>query len=205
MKIDYNQLKEQIRQIAQDDIKVISSGSLKLYASDVKEAFKKHVSALVKETYSAMVDVVPEEKQLDFINLETGYVISMTKWINDNPILVPNISIEDEDKDTKQEGDDLRELVHRKEVQIIGVGTALSLILFVSGFKIWALIAESLAVACGIYEYNSQKELTQKVNIQKERELQSRVNAFISSVEANAMDWAKKAEKQSQLILSKYQ
>lgn len=205
MKIDYNQLKDQIRQIAQDDIKVISSGSLKLYASDVKGAFKKHVSALVKETYSAMVDVVPEEKQLDFINLETGYVISMTKWINDNPMLVPNIAIEDEDEDTKREGDDLRELVHRKEVQIIGVGTALSLILFVSGFKIWALIAESLAVACGIYEYNSQKELTQKVNMQKERELQSRVNAFISSVEANAMDWAKKAEKQSQLILSKYQ
>lgn len=205
MKIDYSQLKDQIRQIAQDDIKVISSGSLKLYASDVKEAFKKHVSALVKETYNAMVDVVPEEKQLDFINLETGYVISMTKWINDNPMLVPNIAIEDEDEDAKREGDDLRELVHRKEVQIIGVGTALSLILFVSGFKIWALIAESLAVAYGIYEYNSQKEITQQVNIQKERELQSRVNAFISSVEANAMDWAKKAEKQSQLILSKYQ
>lgn len=204
MKIDYNQLKEQIRQIAQDDIKVISSSSLRLYASDVKEAFKKHVSALVKATYNQKVDEIPEEKQLDFINLETGYVMSMTRWINENPMSVPTIEIEDEEENANQDGLDLRELVHRKEVQIVGAGTALSFILLVSGFKIWALIAESLAVAYGIYEYNSQQEISRKVNIRKEQELQSKVNAFISSVEANAIEWAKQAESQSQQILSKY-
>lgn len=207
MNIDYNSLKTQIRQIAQEDIKVISSSSLKLYASDVRENFKKYISAQVKETYKQLVDSIPDEKQLEFINLETGYVISMTKWINDNPMTLPTIDIEedDEEKESVVSGDiDLRELVHRKEVQIVGVGTAISFLLLVSGFKIWALLAESLAIACGIYEYNSQREMTREVNIRKEQELQAKVNTFISSVETNAIEWAKSANEQSDLILSKF-
>lgn len=207
MNIDYNSLRAQIRQIAQEDIKVISSSSLKLYASDVRENFKKYISAQVKETYKKLVDTIPDEKQLDFINLETGYVISMTKWINDNPIHLPTIDIEEEDDEGKAvaSGDiDLRELVRRKEVQIVGVGTAVSFLLLVSGFKIWALLAESLAIACGIYEYNAQQEMTREVNVRKEHELQSKVNNFISLVETNAIEWAKSANEQSDLILSKF-
>lgn len=207
MNIDYNSLRAQIRQIAQEDIKVISSSSLKLYASDVREYFKKYISAQVKETYKILVDTIPEEKQLDFINLESGYVISMTQWINNNPMYLPTIDIE-EDEDEKESvasGDiDLRELVHRKEVQIVGVGTAISFLLLVSGFKIWALLAESLAIACGIYEYNAQREMTREVNVRKEHELQEKVNKFISLVESNAMEWAKKADEQSDYILSKF-
>lgn len=207
MNIDYNFLRAQIRQIAQEDIKVISSSSLKLYASDVRENFKKYISAQVKETYKKLVDTIPDEKQLNFINLETGYVISMTKWINDNPMPLPTIDIEedDEEKDSHATSDiDLRELVHRKEVQIVGVGTAISFLLIVSGFKIWALLAESLAIACGIYEYNAQREMTREVNVRKEHELQSKVNNFISIVESNAMEWAKSANEQSDFILSKF-
>lgn len=207
MNIDYNSLKAQIRQIAQEDIKVISSSSLKLYASDVRDNFKKYISAQVKETYKQLVDTIPDEKQLEFINLETGYVISMTKWINNNPMTLPTIDIEEDDdeKESVVAGDiDLRELVHRKEVQIVGVGTAISFLLLVSGFKIWALLAESLAIACGIYEYNSQREMTRNVNIRKEQELQAKVNTFISLVETNAVEWAKAANEQSNLILSKF-
>lgn len=207
MNIDYNFLRAQMRQIAQEDIKVISSSSLKLYASDVMENFKKYISAQVKETYKKLVDTIPDEKQLDFINLETGYVISMTKWINDNPMPLPTIDLEedDEEKDSHATSDiDLRELVHRKEVQIVGVGTAISFLLLVSGFKIWALLAESLAIACGIYEYNAQREMTREVNVRKEHELQSKVNNFISIVESNAMEWAKSANEQSDFILSKF-
>lgn len=207
MNIDYNALRAQIRQIAQEDIKVISSSSLKLYASDVRENFKKYISAQVKETYKQLVDTIPEDKQLEFINLETGYVISMTKWINDNPMTLPTIDIEedDEEKESVISGDiDLRELVHRKEVQIVGVGTAVSFLLLVSGFKIWALLAESLAIACGIYEYNNQREMTREVNIRKEQELQAKVNAFISGVETNAIEWTKSANEQSDFILSKF-
>lgn len=207
MNIDYNFLRAQIRQIAQEDIKVISSSSLKLYASDVREFFKKYISAQVKEIYKKLVETIPDEKQLEFINLETGYVISMTKWINANPMLLPTIDIEEDEEEKGSYASsniDLRELVRRKEVQIVGVGTAISFLLVVSGLKIWALLAESLAIACGIYEYNAQREMTREVNFRKEQELQSKVNNFISIVESNAMEWVKSADEQSDIILSKF-
>ena len=92
----------------------------------------------------------------------------------------------------------------KKEVQIIGAGTALSFLLLVSGLKIWALLAESLAVAYGIYEHKNQQEETRKINLQKEQELQNKINAYIATVEKNAMDWAKAAENYSALLLSNY-
>lgn len=47
------------------------------------------MSSQVKVTYKELIDIIPEEKQLEFINLESGYVMSMTKWINENPMAIP--------------------------------------------------------------------------------------------------------------------
>lgn len=203
MNIDNNILKEKIKGIAQNDLKIISASSLKLYATDVQDTFVQYISSQIKNTYNELVDSISEEKQIDFINLNTGYVASMKNWIKDNPMVLPRIDIEDNEPE-QQDGLSLREIVKKKEVQIVGVGTAMSFILLVSGLKVWALLAESLAIAYGIYEHNNQQEKKRSINLQKEKELQNKINSYIASVEENALKWAADAEIFSNSLLAKY-
>ena len=186
MDIDNKILKEQIKEIAQNDLKILSASSLKLYATDVQDTFVKYISSQIKKTYNDIVDSISEEKQIDFINLNTGYVVSMKNWITNNPMVLPKIDIDDNEPE-QQEGVSLREIVKKKEVQIVGVGTAMSFILLVSGLKVWALLAESLAIAYGIYEHNNQQERKRSINLQKEKELQNKINSYIASVEEIAL------------------
>lgn len=203
MDIDNKILKEQIKEIAQNDLKILSASSLKLYATDVQDTFVKYISSQIKKTYNDIVDSISEEKQIDFINLNTGYVVSMKNWITNNPMVLPKIDIDDNEQE-QQEGVSLREIVKKKEVQIVGVGTAMSFILLVSGLKVWALLAESLAIAYGIYEHNNQQERKRSINLQKEKELQNKINSYIASVEEIALKWAADAEIFSNSILEKY-
>lgn len=203
MDIDNKILKEQIKEIAQNDLKILSASSLKLYATDVQDAFVKYISSQIKKTYNDLVDSISENKQIDFINLNTGYVVSMKNWITNNPMVLPKIDIDDNEPE-QQEGVSLREIVKKKEVQIVGVGTAMSFILLVSGLKVWALLAESLAIAYGIYEHNNQQERKRSINLQKEKELQNKINSYIASVEEIALKWVADAENFSNSILEKY-
>lgn len=118
-------------------------------------------------------------------------------------MVLPKIDIEDNELE-QQEGLSLREIVKKKEVQIVGVGTAMSFILLVSGLKVWALLAESLAIAYGIYEHNNQQERKRSINLQKEKELQHKINTYIASVEEIALKWAADAEIFSNSLLVKY-
>ena len=203
MDIDNKILKEQIKDIAQNDLKILSTSSLKLYATDVRDTFVKYISSEIKTTYNELVDSISEEKQIDFINLNTGYVASMKNWIKDNPMVLPRIDIEDNEPE-QQDGLSLREIVKKKEVQIVGVGTAMSFILLVSGLKVWALLAESLAIAYGIYEHSNQQERKRSINLQKEKELQNKINSYIASVEEVALKWVADAEIFSNSLLAKY-
>lgn len=203
MDIDNKILKEQIKDIAQNDLKILSTSSLKLYATDVQDTFVKYISSQIKKTYNELVDSISEEKQIDFINLNTGYVVSMKNWITNNPMVLPKIDIEDNEPE-QQEGVSLREVVKKKEVQIVGVGTAMSFILLVSGLKVWALLAESLAIAYGIYEHSNQQERKRSINLQKEKELQNKINSYIASVEEVALKWVADAEIFSNSLLAKY-
>ena len=203
MDIDNKILKEQIKDIAQNDLKILSTSSLKLYATDVQDTFVQYISSQIKNTYNELADSISEEKQIDFINLNTGYVASMKNWIKDNPMVLPRIDIEDNEPE-QQDGLSLREIVKKKEVQIVGVGTAMSFILLVSGLKVWALLAESLAIAYGIYEHSNQQERKRSINLQKEKELQNKINSYIASVEEVALKWVADAEIFSNSLLAKY-
>lgn len=203
MDIDNKILKEQIKDIAQNDLKILSTSSLKLYATDVQDTFIQYISSQIKNTYNELVDSISEEKQIDFINLNTGYVASMKNWIKDNPMVLPRIDIEDNEPE-QQDGLSLREIVKKKEVQIVGVGTAMSFILLVSGLKVWALLAESLAIAYGIYEHSNQQERKRSINLQKEKELQNKIKSYIASVEEVALKWVADAEIFSNSLLAKY-
>ena len=203
MDIDNKILKEQIKDIAQNDLKILSTSSLKLYATDVQDTFVQYISSQIKNTYNELVDSISEEKQIDFINLNTGYVASMKNWIKDNPMVLPRIDIEDNEPE-QQDGLSLREIVKKKEVQIVGVGIAMSFILLVSGLKVWALLAESLAIAYGIYEHSNQQERKRSINLQKEKELQNKINSYIASVEEVALKWVADAEIFSNSLLAKY-
>ena len=91
MKVNYQILKDNIQQVAKDDLRILSTSSLRLYATDVRDSFVKYISSQVKATYNEVVDTIPEEKQMDFLNLNSGYAISMTNWINSHPINLPHI------------------------------------------------------------------------------------------------------------------
>lgn len=54
MDIDNKILKEQIKEIAQNDLKILSASSLKLYATDVQDTFVKYISSQIKKTYNDM-------------------------------------------------------------------------------------------------------------------------------------------------------
>lgn len=174
-----------------------------MYATDVQDTFVQYISSQIKKTYNELVNSISEEKQIDFINLNTGYVVSMKNWITNNPMVLPKIDIEDNEPE-QQEGISLREVVKKKEVQIVGVGTAMSFILLVSGLKVWALLAESLAIAYGIYEHSNQQERKGSINLQKEKELQNKINSYIASVEEVALKWVADAEIFSNSLLAKY-
>lgn len=206
MNIDYNALRKQIQQIAAEDIKVLSADSLRLYASDVKDCFEKYISAQVNATYTETVDRIQEDKQLGFINLETGYVVSMKKWINNNPMPIPPTGMENYDsaQPAEAEGLNLREVVKRKEVQATALGTVISIGLFVAGHTFIAMLTETLAIGGGIYGHNMRKATAREIDTRKKQELQEHVNAFIATVENNAIEWAKAANKQSGAILAKF-
>ena len=68
MDIDNKILKEQIKDIAQSDLKILSTSSLKLYVTDVQDTFVQYISSQIKKTYNELVDSISEEKQIDFIN-----------------------------------------------------------------------------------------------------------------------------------------
>ena len=124
-------------------------------------------------------------------NMNIGYVASMKNWIKDNPMVLPRIDIEDNEPE-QQDGLSLREIVKKKEVQIVGVGTAMSFILLVSGLKVWALLAESLAIAYGIYEHNNQQEKKRSINLQKEK------------INKKMKDEMKKAQKDAKKEMSEF-
>jgi hypothetical protein len=206
MKVDYNFLEAKIRNIGEEDLKTISASSLKLYSLDIQEATKKYVSSLIEETYNKHVGIIPDNKRGEFLNLETGYVMSMMKWVNETPIDIPDIGIQkdvEEEYSERGETSSLREFVQRREVQIIGAGTAISLILFLSGWKWVALLAESVAVALGLYTYNNC-DVKKEINTQKRQEFEENLSRNIENIQKSAIKWAEKAEASSNKMLGKY-
>ena len=87
--IDYLKIKNDLIHLAEDDLRIISSGAMHLYAVNVAEYIKKYVAEYSEKTYSAVMDSLSPEKLDEFLNLESGYLVKMTNWISNTAIKFP--------------------------------------------------------------------------------------------------------------------
>ena len=167
MKVSREKLEEILRQAASDDLKTLASSSLQLYAVDIEDGFKSEFRKAIKTKYAVVKDSLNTDERSMFLDIENGYLAQMINWIESHPMSIPSVpcpifTAEPEISDITE----LRSFVKSREALFIGGAT---ICLIISGFKIWAWVAEALAVAWGVYKINDTKEKysqTQSTNIE---------------------------------------
>lgn len=204
MKIDQNRLRQQLDGIARNTLRVVSASSLKLLALDVNAAVKKTVQKAIDLEYEEMSNRLDDDELSKFLDLSNGYMVTMSTWLNKTPVNFPQIPIMEEPDEIDATDITLREIVKRKEVQTLGIGTALSVILFFSGIKIVALVTEAIAAATSIYLYKQGEERTKVVNQQAKAKFEREVNEYVAKVINAAMNWVDLAIKKSDSLIVTY-
>lgn len=202
MKVDREKLENIVRQAAADDLKTLAASSLKLYAIDVEDSFKSEFRKVMKARYAEVKDTLNTDQRFKFLDLENGYLAQMINWIDANPMELPSVPspieiAEPESKDIT----DLRSFVKSREALFIGGAT---ICLLVSGFKLWALVAEALAIAWGVYRYNDAKNTSEKLNAERARALEACINEYIYEVKAAAYQWIEQGEAYSEQLINRF-
>lgn len=199
MKTNRENLAEIIRQTAEDDLKTLSASSLKLYAVDIEDAFKSEFRKAMKAKYAEVKDTLSFEKRSTFLDIENGYLAQMINWINNNPMNIPSLpylidKVEPEIEDVTE----LRNFVKSRESLFIGGAT---ICLLFSGFKIWAWVAEAIAIAWGVYKYADNISQKKQQVEEKTRALESCINDYIESIKDVAYEWIEKGEAYSEELI----
>lgn len=202
MKVDREKLENIVRQAAADDLKTLAASSLKLYAIDIEDSFKSEFRKVMKARYEEVKDTLTTDQRGEFLDLESGYLAQMINWIDTNPMKLPSVPspieiAEPESKDIT----DLRSFVKSREALFIGGAT---ICLLVSGFKLWALVAEALAIAWGVYKYNDAKNTNEKLNAERARALEACINEYIYEVKAAAYQWIEQGEAYSEQLINRF-
>lgn len=202
MKVDREKLGDLVRQAASDDLKTLAASSLKLYAIDVEDSFKSEFRKAMKARYAEVKDTLTTDQRGEFLDLEKGYLAQMIHWIDVNPMKLPSVPcpIETAEPDSK-DITDLRSFVKSREALFIGGAT---ICLLVSGFKLWAFVAEALAIAWGLYKYNDVKNTREKLDAERARALEACINEYISEVKAAAYQWIELGEAYSEQLINRF-
>ena len=202
MKVDREKLGDIVHQAAADDLKTLAASSLKLYAIDVEDSFKSEFRKVMKARYAEVKDTLTPDQRFKFLDLENGYLAQMINWIDANPMKIPSVpclieTAEPESKDIT----DLRSFVKSREALFIGGAT---ICLLVSGFKLWAFVAEALAIAWGVYKYNDAKNTKEKLDAERARALEICINEYISEVKDAAFQWIEQGEAYSEQLINRF-
>lgn len=202
MKVSREKLEEILRQAASDDLKTLASSSLKLYAVDIEDGFKSEFRKAIKTKYAVVKDSLNTDERSMFLDIENGYLAQMINWIESHPMSIPSVpcpifTAEPEISDITE----LRSFVKSREALFIGGAT---ICLIFSGFKIWAWVAEALAVAWGVYKINDTKDRKKQQDEFRTKELEKCVNNYIASVKEAAYQWIEEGEAFSEQIIKRY-
>lgn len=204
MNIDQNRLRQQLDGIARNTLRVVSASSLKLLALDTHAAVKKAVQKAIELEYEELSNRLDGEELSKFLDLSNGYMVTMSTWLNKTPVNFPQIPVMEEPDEKDANDITLRDIVKRKEVQTIGIGTALSIMLFFSGMKIVALVTEAIAAAASIYFYKQGEMQTKVVNEQAKATFEKEVNDYVANVINSAMNWVALAEHKSDTLIATF-
>lgn len=201
MSIDIISLRQEIDNIAKRNLKVISASSLKLFTLEVENTTKKYVKSYVEEKYNFYSSKLIGDKLSKFLNLSNGYLVTMNNWINQTEFNFPVIPVLQEQDEKGLTTSSLQEFVKRKEVQTFGIGTAVSIFLFISGIRIVAFVTEAIAAAASLFIYKQEAKIC---NENMKRDFEIKVNDFIFHVINSAINWTKMAENKSKSMLISY-
>ena len=204
MKIDKTALCQEFDKLAKSTLRVVSASSLKLFTLEVENIAKRWIRSSIEKEYNQVSTTLNGDTLSKFLDLSKGYLVSMNEWINKSKIKFPSIPVMEEPDEVNASANSLRELVKRKEVQAFGCGTALSIILFLSGVKIIAFVTEAIAAAAGLYLYKqSNIEKTEIKNKAKDK-FEKDVNQYIDQVIEKTLSWVDTAERESDNLIFSY-
>lgn len=202
MDINKTMLRQEFDSLAKSTLKVVSASSLKLFALEVENLAKKQVRSACEKEYNLVSSQLDGEELSKFLDLSSGYLVTMYSWINTFKFNFPSIPVYSEPDEINANPNSLRELVRRKEVQTFGLGTAISIILFFSGAKAIALVTEALAAAASLYLYNQNSTEKEVVNEKAKIEFEHNVNKYISQVINSALSWVDTVESKSSSLIA---
>lgn len=206
--IDYLKIKDDLIHLAEDDLRIISSGAMHLYAVNVAEYIKKYVAEYSEKTYSTVMDSISPDKLDDFLNLESGYLVKMTNWISNTAIKFPEFVTIDEEEDGEaksynENNDSGKREKHKNEYEDMTV-----IELLIDGLtslfvriprRILSKFAQHYSQGAKT-NYNSKEDLRESSEKIKEK-----ASVYISGVINEGIRWAKTAEQYSLEVLAQYQ
>lgn len=209
MQIDYNFIQSGIKDIARKtfESKALSTSLLRLYCEEVRSFVNDYIAERIENSYRNNLNRVQPSRKGDFLNLEHGYMVTMTSWVNNNPIQFPKIDfIEESSEERYSQSQNMSqsEIANRESIRILGIGSVVNIILWISGLKILSIVAEAAVV--GFSAYKMMNGTHQSVaDISSERiAFESKANAFISRVNAAAEEFVHNAEAKSTELLNDY-
>lgn len=217
MKADYNYIESKIGDIANNTFngRAISVSLLKLYCEEIRGFLKDYISERTEATYRENLPKVSSEKRGGFLNLEYGYIVSMTNWVNENPIIFPDTDFlkeSQEEKRDRTQNISLSEIASRESVRILGLGSVVNIALWISGtcipclssLKILSLFSETAVIGVGAYKMRSEFQARSQEPASERSVFEKKANDFIARVSQVALDYVQKAEIVSNEILNKF-
>ena len=209
MKID-NTIQSGIRDIGRRifEGKAISVSLLKLYCEEFRSFLSDCIAEYIENSYRENLARVPSSVKSDFLNLEHGYLVSMTNWVNNNPIQFPEIDFMKESASEKfshaQEKSSLCEIANKESVRILGIGSFVNIILWISGLKIVSLVAETAVVGVGVYKMMNETKQPLADNNSQRKTFELKANSFIANVNNIADEYVHHVEAKSNELLNSY-
>ena len=209
MRINYEIIQSGIRDIGRKTFegKAISTSLLKLYCEKIRSFISDSIAGNIESSYRENLSKIPSSRKGDFLNLEHGYFVSMTNWVTNNPIVFPAIDFIEEsasERISKTQEMSLSEIVNRESVRILGIGSFVNIILWISGLKILSLVAETAVVGVGAYKMMNETQQPLANNDIQRRAFESKANSFVNRVNSVAEEYVHIVEAKSNELLNGY-
>ena len=207
MKINYNLIQSGIREIGCRvfEGKAISMSLLKLYCEEIRSFLNDQIAENIEITYRENLAKISSSKKSEFLNLEHGYVVSMTNWVTNNSIQFPEIDFVKESSSEKFSQElSLRDIANRESVRLLGIGSLVNVALWISGLKVLSLVAETAVVGVGAYKMWNETKRSLTDNNAQRNVFEIKANSFITCVNRIADEYMHRVEEKSNELLNSY-
>lgn len=206
IKINYDDLRKTVASVAEKDLKTLSSGSMRLFAMDVRTKFKQYITDYSERVYRSVRETVSEDNKSAFLNLKTGYLIMMTEWMYKNEMKLPDSdfvsSFEKVSSDDKPNSGP-RKRKNRNTGAEYEKMSGFELLVEGLCLVLWVpirLVNALYDMMTGRKSHNRNvRAETKAVNTFREN-----VSAYVQEVTDNALAWAEEAENYSNMLLKQY-